>query len=246
MDGDALAETIIEQTLAETAQKALESETVKDNKTPSTENITETVETQMMPAKDATENIVLQESQASDGTLQEAEATSIASEKEQVTTDVSEEQVIINTSEEISIETTQKFAQTSNNVENITQAEALQDEPMDITESLTLSDKVVEEDVILTPVETTNEVQEPTLQDKIENEVSENFVDQTQAEMSDTIMHKLEQLPDSFNVASDMNEPMSEINSNVPSLQEPTDILQEAAKKIDPNKWKPKVMHNLD
>ena len=159
-----------------------------------------------------------------------------------------------NTKTEASQETTEESVEESNLVleehDQSSQIEVPADaeqQQMDIDENVPLATDVVEEDVALNvPGKTSvvDDVEDPPVSEKIDSEIPNEFVDpeqdSTQVEMTDTIMDKLEQLPDSFDVAPEIDT-ISTIQSNDVVVQEPTDILQEAAKKIEPNKWKPKV-----
>ena len=116
--------------------------------------------------------------------------------------------------------------------------EDLVEQQMNIDENFTLSDKVTTDSTV---DETLGADKDETAEKKTEQVTNDNFAEPVQTSLSSTnIIDKLEQLPDTYNVSSTIDEAMPELQQDV--QVEPTDILQEAAKKIEPNKWKPKVV----
>lgn len=99
------------------------------------------------------------------------------------------------------------------------------------------------EDTVVAPTseETLVEEVDKTAEEEIEQSNNDNLAELVQSDISSTnLIDKLEQLPDTYNVASTVDESIASMQTD--STIEPTDILQEAAKKIAPNKWKPKVI----
>ena len=253
MDGD-IVDKILEESVAETTGTSDKSEVETVENVIVTESSAASIKSTITTKEAELTNVVLEEKQTTENSETEL-LTDLAPEFQLTKGDVleKEEAVVDDKKSEETMDVSQEREQT---LEGVLEKDAesaglepLHEEHMDVTESLDVSEKVIEQDVLLTPVvENTTEVQASDMQEKIANDVGSNFIEQPQTEISDTIMDKLEQLPDNFNVASDVAEPMSEItgSTNSGSLQESTDILHEAAKKIEPNKWKPKVLLGLD
>ena len=136
------------------------------------------------------------------------------------------------TTEQMSVAPVPEIIQVESKIADESKANA-EEMQLNVDEQLTFSNKIDDGDPATTKEETVTGmiVQE----NNIEN--VGGLVDQeSQAVISESFMD----LQEGFALASSVDS-LADINATEELHQEPTDILQEAAKKIEPNKWKPKV-----